>query len=199
MNADYTLLGVLARGPMSGYELSKWLETDGCFLGRSPSMSPIYRALADLAQRGWTEPTTVARGSAPDAKIHRLSASGRAALMEWASSPYKPTLRPMAPDFIVRLNYAGQLGPTIALDIVSTELEFRVRQRARENGTRPETATEPIPEIDPGWLERLDSITHSRGWQSTSLFIGWLETLKSELEALIERSMHTDEVEVGVA
>lgn len=190
MKADYPLLGVLARGPMSGYGLAKWLEADGQFLGRKPTMTPIYRALADLAERGWVEARTVAREAAPDAKLYSLTAAGRQALLDWAREPYLPAQRPMAPDFIVRLNFAGQLGPDIALELVTTELDFRILQRASESGPHRPHADAAIPEIDAAWLERLDFFTHSRGWQSTSLYIGWLETLKAELESIVERGAY---------
>lgn len=193
MKTDYTLLGVLARSPMTGYEIGKWLRTEGSFLGRSASMSPIYRSLADLVDRGWVEVTTVARDAAPDANIHSVTEAGSAALLEWACSPFTPALRPMAPDFIVRLNFAGQLSPQIALDIVSTELDFRIRQRAAETPFRPQLFLDPIPAIDTRWLQEIDFITHSRGWQSTSLYIGWLEVLKAQLESIVAAAGEPDD------
>lgn len=193
MKVDYPLLGVLARGPMSGYGLAKWLEADGQFLGRKPSMSPIYRALADLADRGWIEATTVAREAAPDAKLYELTPGGREALIAWAHESYVPAARPMAPDFIVRLNFAGQLGSDIALKLVTTELDFRIMQRAAEAGPRWSLPKDPIPEIHEDWLERLGFFTHSRGWQSTSLYIGWLETLKVELESIVEQRAYQND------
>ena len=188
MKADYMLLGVLARRGMSGYELAKWLESEGYFFGRKPSMTPIYRGLADLVDRGWVEVETVSRPAAPDARIHRPTLAGRRALVEWASSPFTPSLRPMDPDFIVRLNFAGQMGPEIALDIVTTELDFRLKQRADEGGPFRELVLDQIPEINPAWVQRVEVIARSRGWQSTSLYIGWLESLKSELEAVLSSS-----------
>ena len=185
MTPDYPLLGVLARGPASGYDLGKWLEADGYFLGRKASMTPIYRALADLLERGWVDTNNVSRDAGPDAKVHRLTVAGREALLEWASLPFTPALRPMATDFIVHLNFAGQLGPEFALPVVRTELEFRRNQRAAETPPRGRLASDPIPEIDPVWLNRLNFITHARGWQSTSLYIGWLETVEAELAALL--------------
>lgn len=201
MKADYILLGVLARSPMSGYDISKWLRTEGYFLGRSASMSPIYRGLADLVDRGWVTVTTVSRDAAPDANVHSVTASGSAALLEWASSPFQPALRPMDPDFIVRLSFAGQLGPDIALAIVAAELDFRIRQRDAESPAQPQPYVDPIPGIDRGWLRQIDFITHSRGWQSTSLYIGWLEVLKSELErrvAAADESLDDSDTEVAV-
>lgn len=201
MNADYPLLGVLARQPMSGYGLAKWLETDGQFLGRKASMTPIYRALADLADRGWIEATTVASESAPDAKVYALTAVGRTALRDWARGPFTPSRRPMDPDFIVRLNFAGQLGPDVALALARTELDYRLLQRGEEAGPYRLGTVQPIPEIDTRWLERVTFFTHSRGWQSTSWYIGWLETLVAELESIVAAGEHplleSDRVEKG--
>ena len=57
MKPDYPLLGLLARKPASGYDIGKWLRVDGRFLGRRPSMTPIYRSLTDLQKRGWLSVT----------------------------------------------------------------------------------------------------------------------------------------------
>lgn len=191
MRPDYALLGLVARKPATGYDIGKWLRVDGLFLGRRPSMTPIYRSLADLQKRGWLSATVDQRDAAPDAKVYRLTPKGRQALLAWASSPYEPAERPMAPDFTIRLQFAGQLGPSYALEIVRTELEFRRRQRAEEDTTLASEDADPIPEIDLGWLQFVDAKAKDRGWQSTSLFIGWLETTERELERIL-RSESSD-------
>lgn len=187
MKPDYPLLGLLARKPASGYAIGKWLRVDGRFLGRKASMTPIYRALSHFVQVGWVQAVVDPRDTAPDAKVYHLTPAGRAALIEWARSPYEPAERPMAPDFSVRLHFAGQLGPEYALAIVQTELDFRRTQRAAENPPLFVDA-DPIPEIDPGWLDYIDAKAHDRGWQSTSWFIGWLETTERELIRIVQRS-----------
>lgn len=189
MAPDYPLLGLLARRPASGYDLGKWLRSDGRFLGRKPSMSPVYRALADLEERGWVSTTVTDRGAGPQAKVHALTPEGRKALVAWAASEYVPAERPMSPEFMIRMNFAGQLGPEVALRIVRTELEYRRAQRAEEL-EQPLGLGDvaPIEEIDPDWLEDLYGITHDRGWQNTSLLIGWLETTERQLAARVERN-----------
>ncbi|WP_296137087.1 PadR family transcriptional regulator [uncultured Tessaracoccus sp.] len=187
MKPDYPLLGLLARHPASGYDLGKWLRIDGRFLGRRPNMSPVYRALGDLEERGWIVSTPGGTGAGPAAKVYRLTPEGRAALVAWAEEPFEPAERPMAPDFMVRMNFAGQLGPEYALAIVRAELAYRKSQRDAES---PQStgieAVDAIPEIDDDWLREVYRITHDRGWQSTSLFIGWLETLESYLTSLVD-------------
>ena len=200
MKPDYALLGLLARKPASGYDIGKWLRVDGRFLGRRPSMTPIYRALANLSGLGWVESVIDPRDAAPDAKVHHLTPAGREALVAWAESAYIPAERPMAPDFSIRLNFAGQLGPRYALDVVRTELAFRRAQRADEQD--PSLASrdaDPIPEIDRNWLQYIDARTHDRGWHSTSLYIGWLETTERELQRIVDGSATTYEEGRGVA
>lgn len=181
MAPDYPLLGLLARKPASGYDIGKWLRVDGRFLGRKPSMTPIYRALANLQALGWVDAVVDPRDTGPDAKVYHLTPEGRAALVAWADSPFQPAERPAAPDLAIRLSFAGQLGPQYALKIVRTELEFRRRQRAEEMASLTELEADPIPEIDGDWLRYLDAKVHDRGWQATSLLIGWLETTEREL------------------
>ena len=179
---DYTLLGLLARKPASGYDIGKWLRTEGRWLGRGPSMTPIYRALTAFEQRGWVDIRIEERDTAPSAKVYSLTPAGVDALEDWAASPYEPPERPMDPDFTQRLSFAGQLGPEYALRIVRTELDYRRRQRAQEQD--PVLSSDdslPIPQIDRDWLIHIDEIAHDRGWQSTSLYIGWLETTERNL------------------
>lgn len=188
MKPDYALLGLLARKPVSGYDIGKWLRKDGRFLGRKPAMSPIYRALARLESMGFVEARAGLRDSGPEAKVYHLTGEGRRALQEWAASPYVPTERPMAPDFSARLQFAGQLGPRYALEIVRTELDFRRRQRAAEEPVLSTQDASPIPEIDVEWLQYIDAKAHDRGWMLTSWFIGWLETTERELARLAEKA-----------
>ena len=184
MKPDYTLLGLLARRPSSGYDLGKWLRQEGRWYGRAASMTPVYRALGTLAELGWVSVRVDARESAPDAKVYRLTEEGRAALVEWARTPYQPSDRPMSPDFIVQMEFAGQLGPEYALDIVTRELEFRREQRQREID-EDQWWHWGTPDIDERWLDHVARIVHDRGWQSTSLFIGWLETTQRSLRAIV--------------
>ncbi|QPL05386.1 MULTISPECIES: PadR family transcriptional regulator [Actinomyces] len=192
MKPDFPLLGLLARRPASGYDLGKWLQGDGRFLGRKSSMSPIYRALADFEARGWVTVSRIESDQGPAANVHRLTPEGREALVVWAKTPHTPTARPMDVDFMVKLNFAGQLGPEYALPIVQTELAFRRHQREQElSNPSPSHDIDPIPEIDAAWLEEIYHLTEDRGWQNTSLLISWLETTERYLKRLIQRQQAT--------
>ncbi len=200
MKPDYALLGLLARRPASGYDLGKWIQREGRWYGRKASMTPIYRALNTLADLGWVTVRVDPREAAPDAKVYRLTPKGRAALVRWAKQPYQPTTRPMAPDFRAHLEFAGQLGPEYALDTVTRELDFRREQRRGELEEWEwewEWGEPDIPEIDGKWLNYIERLVHDRGWQSTSLYIGWLETTQRSLAAIVAQR-HAADTDAGI-
>ena len=85
-------------------------------------------------------------------------------------------------------------------ELRQTELRFRRRQRAEEHDlSLASRDAEPIPEIDRNWLQYIDARTHDRGWQSTSWYIGWLETTERELQRIVEGSATVYEEGRGAA
>ncbi|MCS6712180.1 PadR family transcriptional regulator [Brachybacterium sp. EF45031] len=130
--------------------MGRWLRTEGRWLGRRPSMTPVYRALAALESDGLVSSTTEHRDTGPDARVYSLTEAGRRELCRWGESEFEPAERPMDPAFMVWMNFAGQLGPEVALRILRRELEFRRAQRAAEPGPfQPVPNPDTVPEIDP--------------------------------------------------
>jgi DNA-binding PadR family transcriptional regulator len=181
-NAEAIVLGVLARQPASGYDLRAWLEEHGTFLGYRISLSPIYRTLARLQACGYLTFTVEDRRNGPDAKVYRLTPAGRDAILAWARSPFTPSPRPMDPDFNLRFILAGQFGPDIAIDVLRTELDYRIKQKTGVRLT-PGPAAEPVPELDPDWCTEVQTLAHERGYASTAAYIAWLELTLARLDS----------------
>jgi len=181
-STEAVILGVLARQPASGYDVRAWLEDHGAFVGYRTSMSPIYRTLARLQSAGLLEFTVRDGRNGPDAKVYRLTPDGRAAIMAWARSPFVPSARPMDPDFTLRFVLGGQFGRDIAIDILRTELDYRLKQRV-ESQWSVDTAAEPVPELDPAWCAEIQTLAHERGYASTAAYIAWLELTLARIQA----------------
>jgi DNA-binding PadR family transcriptional regulator len=84
---EYKLLGLLARHPMSGYDLASRLKQP--FVPFGPiSHTQIYPALASLEQQGLVRYHIVEQHAArPNKKVYELTEDGRTALQQWAESP----------------------------------------------------------------------------------------------------------------
>ncbi|MFG2629262.1 PadR family transcriptional regulator [Streptomyces sp. NPDC048473] len=184
MQLDFVILGLLALRRFSGYDLRRWMDGKGQYLGYGVQLPQIYRRLAKLVERGWAEYDIDPRDGAPDAKVYRLTEDGRAALLDWARSPYEPSTRPHDPDFKIRFIFAGQLDREIAIDLVRTELDYRLRQTAGKNGALelPDYEAQ-IPEIDPAWAREVHLLAHEDGYASSRSYIVWLQLTLQRLES----------------
>jgi len=106
---DYAILGLLARGPASGYDLRRVFQTTA--LGRySDSPGSIYPAIRRLGERLLI--VGVPQGERRVRTVLRLTAAGRRAVAEWMERPIAPT------DFIrdsafvdLRLAFVSDIAP----------------------------------------------------------------------------------------
>lgn len=82
----YVLLGVIARGPITGYELAAYIKQRVSHYF-STHLSQIYPELAKLRAAGLVDVEVVAQKKRPAKKIYTITAAGRTALRAWAVSP----------------------------------------------------------------------------------------------------------------
>jgi DNA-binding PadR family transcriptional regulator len=84
---EYKLLGMLARQPMSGYDLASHLKQRLVPFGPI-SHTQIYPALASLERQGLVRYHVVEQQAVrPDKKVYELTEEGRNALRQWVESP----------------------------------------------------------------------------------------------------------------
>src|SRR5467141_3325089 len=85
----YALLGLLARGPLSGYDIAAQLKRGvGPFWHARHSQ--IYPELARLAASELVTHVRVEQYDRPDKKVYSLTPAGLAALEAWLTSPLPP-------------------------------------------------------------------------------------------------------------
>lgn len=184
MQLDYVILGMLALRRLSGYDVRVWMEGRGRYLGYGVQLPQIYRRLGRLVERGWVEFDVDARDGRPDAKLYRMTEAGRAALLEWARSPYEPSRRPLDVDFRIRFIFAGQLDPQLAIDVVRTELEYRLEHdNTSPMLVHPQPFEPQIPELDPVWAMEIHTLAHEGGYSTAATYIAWLQLTLARLES----------------
>lgn len=183
MRFEYVLLALLSYRPRSGYDLRKWLETEGQFVRSRAHHSQIYRLLRRMVGDGWVAYEVDPREGRPDAKVYRLTPLGRDVLLEWLHAPYEPPSRFQDVDFMARFQFAASLDTEAAIRLVDTELGYRRAQIAK-NRDRDRTLRfeDPLPELDEAFAQRVADEMHAYGTESVDRWVRWLEHMRELLE-----------------
>ncbi|WP_406137188.1 PadR family transcriptional regulator [Streptomyces anulatus] len=186
---EYVLLGLLARRPYSGYDLRKWLESDGQFVWAKAHHSQIYRKLTQMEADGWVRHEVDTREGRPDAKVYRLTERGRDVLLEWVRSPYEPPSRFQETDFTARLSVAAPLDREVAIGLVRTELAHR-RDQISKNRDRDRSLLyeDPLPGLDQELDRYVHDSLHRLGAGAMDRWVAWLEEMLLRLTAGIDRN-----------
>jgi PadR family transcriptional regulator, regulatory protein AphA len=79
---EAALLGLLRKGPMSGYDLRKDVERSVGYFW-APAKTQIYATLPRLVEAGYATQEKVVQSARPDKTIYELTEAGREALREW--------------------------------------------------------------------------------------------------------------------
>jgi len=87
---SYALLGLLARGSCSGYDLTQQLQGIGVFW--SAGHSHVYPELAALEKAGYVAHQVVEQQERPDKKVYTLTDTGRDALQRWVLDATEPVV-----------------------------------------------------------------------------------------------------------
>ncbi|MGH3089953.1 MAG: PadR family transcriptional regulator [Rubrobacteraceae bacterium] len=86
----FAILGLLAEGPLSGYDVKLRMAEPVGFFWRA-SHSQIYPELAKLEAGGMVAHKAVPQRGKPDKKVHEITAEGLSAVREWILEPAKST------------------------------------------------------------------------------------------------------------
>lgn len=116
----YAILGLLARGAMSGYDLKLRMgESVGYFW--SARHSQIYPELARLEAGGMVAHKVIAQKGKPDKKVYEVTAKGVEAVKEWVTEPVKPA--PVRDELVLKAYLSHLAGPGEVAGV------FRERER----------------------------------------------------------------------
>lgn len=81
MDVRTICLGILTRGPATGYEIKKLFEDDGYQHFVEASFGSIYPALSRLTEEGLVSVREEAQEKRPDRKVYSITAAGRNAFL----------------------------------------------------------------------------------------------------------------------
>jgi PadR family transcriptional regulator AphA len=146
MSLQHVLLGMLHKGPKSGYELNKSLKTVTRYFWEA-DQSRIYRRLNELCDQGWVTYETIIQERNPNKKVYSITENGAQELRRWLSEPGKSMSESPRNPFLVQLHFSDAISPEIQQYV----LEERVSALKNELRTLEQQAEKinvsiPLPE-----------------------------------------------------
>jgi PadR family transcriptional regulator AphA len=106
MSLEYAILGFLNYQPFTGYDLKKVFDQSVRHFW-SADQSQIYRTLAQLTEKGWTEVEIIEQIDRPDRKVYHITSQGREELKRWLAGPI-PLQEPRNAA-LIQVFFAGQM------------------------------------------------------------------------------------------
>ncbi len=85
----HLLLGLLARQPMSGYDIKLLFKSMNWLIG-SPSSGSLYPVLRRLHEEGLVTAETVPQETRPSRRVYSTTRIGRQVLRDWVNQPTRP-------------------------------------------------------------------------------------------------------------
>lgn len=177
---SYAVLGLLARAPMSGYDLLQRLENPVGYFWHA-RRSQIYPELARLEADGLVTSEAVEQRDRPAKRVYQLTEVGRATLRDWVETPMG--MQPDRDVFMLKIYSVWLAAPHQALRLV--------RNAAKLHRGRLEEYEATRLRMEDGWpvsARRLDSpkfaayATLRRGVDYERGFLEWCDWLLGVIE-----------------
>jgi DNA-binding PadR family transcriptional regulator len=158
------VLGLLAKGERSGYDLSKKAEASVGWVW-APARSQIYAVLPRLVKAGLATSRKVAQSGRPDKHVYRITKRGREAVREWLESSDDRD-----DTFLLRVFFGDLMSKEALVALVERE-----RQRSRERLAQFRAIEETGPDYHP-------HLTLRWGFAHRRAVIRWADDVLRELE-----------------
>jgi PadR family transcriptional regulator, regulatory protein AphA len=120
MDVRTQCLGLLMRGPASGYEIKKLVEEGPFCHFLQASFAAIYPALSRLTQEGLVTVSSCRQSNRPDKKVYEITEQGRAAFFDTIAGPLEDDS--FRSPWFVAMYFAEQLPQTRIGELIASRI-----------------------------------------------------------------------------
>lgn len=167
----FAVLGQLAAGPSSGYEIKARLAGGAAQFWHA-SYSQIYAELRRLADLGLADEEHVRQRARPDKRVYTITDAGRRALGEWLREPWG--LAALKDESLVKLTMADPLPPGLVVDELRRLMAAHERRRAEFEAQIAALPPDASPYL---------AIALRKGVHAQTAFAAWCDESIAALEA----------------
>jgi PadR family transcriptional regulator AphA len=171
MSLKYAILGFLAVGPRTGYDLKKRFDRSVSGFWKA-DQSRIYRTLDKLRDQGLVTQEVVAQSSQPDRKPYSITEEGRRKFLQWMLDCQEGA--PPRNGFLVQLFFAGMLTDEQAIRLLE-EKRRRILDTLASFSDRYRLAAE-YEHDEPQRVDFFHWLTLDSGVYMRYALLAWIES-----------------------
>ena len=180
MSLEYSLLGFLGFGPMTGYDLKKTLDESTQFFWHA-ELSQIYPELKNLEKKGSITSKTLPQEGRPDKKIYSITSRGKEDLLAWLVDPIDkaPEIKNQV---LLKLFFSGVLKKEEICSQLRCQLEIQralLKRFQQESATRIKSALQAEGMDNPALMWEL---VRRYGEAQAEMTVRWLEETLNTVE-----------------
>ncbi len=177
----YAILSLLARTPLSGYDIVREMKKPHSFFFGQAQFSQIYPELARLGEAELVTSRIIEQQGKPDKKVYTISPFGLQVLQSWIIAP-TPIVETRS-EFLIKVHSLWLADPQPAL------IQFREHERHHREQLAAYEAS--LEEIEQRWGSSIrlmttpvfgDYLTVNRGIGYEREYLAWLEWVIAILE-----------------
>lgn len=195
MKLEHYILGLLTINPRTGYDIKKYLETEGRFERRKAPLSQIYTTLKRMAENDLVTFEEEVRDGKPDLKIYFLTQAGRNELIGLLRSPLKHTFRYSESDLLFRIRYAFLVEPEVIIQQIQDELDFRQEQIRMFRHRDRTIESNHLAPVELAYAQAISDETHNYGAARMDIYVSHLQQMLVFFE---KQKVQLEGVEQGV-
>jgi PadR family transcriptional regulator AphA len=133
---EYVLLALLRLRTMHGYEMARYIESEGISEVCPVEQNLLYAYLRNLESRGYVEWQEVRVGLHPPRKQYDLTEAGRALIDGWLRKPVE-RMRQVKLEFLVKLFFLARLDADAEARLLRQQIDVCESYRRRLLDAQP--------------------------------------------------------------
>ncbi|QSS99484.1 PadR family transcriptional regulator [Pontibacillus sp. ALD_SL1] len=178
MAIRYALLGLLTKGPHSGYDLHSTFKTQHIYFWNS-THSQVYQELNKMRDEELVTYETIVQEGSPNKKLYTITHKGEKRLIEWMmEEAIKPAK--IKDEFLLRVSAFQAISVEEAITLLQRILE---REKAILAGTSQWQLEHYGEDAHPSYLEIGSYLTSEFGKRYARMYVEWCEWTLELLES----------------
>lgn len=168
---ELAVLGLLARGERSGYELRKAAEASVGYVW-TPAKSHLYAVLPRLVAGGFATTRRVAQARRPDKQVYRITSRGDRVLREWLDEPVEERSGSRSP-LLLKLFFGAAMSTEALVAHVERKREEALRELAEYREIEERIRDDPASYF--GYVTLRWGLAQAEAW------VAWADEILREL------------------